>query len=252
MQVGPMIRPTISIFTLIGLVVLAAGAVLHVTAKEAHACSAPAPSLKRAFNDADSVFRGEVVSRDGLMIGVSDERKRGVARTLVQSGVKEDEVEIIASEDIVAFKVTEVWKGGLYETMYVRSTWEQINAPIPMPCPPSRGQYFIGGTYLVFVHEGQANVGLATATQPIIYYYDHSFLEDLGAGETPAPGTVGPIPERIETPVEKQTSIAESPDERSGGGCSLTTGYANGGINLSAIGLTTMLALLRFRRRFGR
>ncbi|MXY45909.1 MAG: hypothetical protein F4Y44_02775 [Chloroflexi bacterium] len=235
---------------------MAAGVVLHVTAKEAHACSAPAPApdLQRAFKNADSVFRGEVVSRDSLMIGVSDERKREVERIMWQSGAKGDEVEIIAAEDIVEFKVTEVWKGDLYETMYVRSTWEQINAPLPMPCPPSRVQYLIGHTYLVFVYGGEANVGWATVTRPITYYSDsgHRFLENLGAGETPAPGTVGPIPERIETPVEKQTSNAESPDERSGSGCGLTNGYTSGGVNLSAIGLTILLAWFWLRQRFRR
>ena len=60
-----MLRSVIAIVALFGLVVLTVGAVLNVTAKQAHACSAPAPPpLIEVLEGSDFAFVGEVISID--------------------------------------------------------------------------------------------------------------------------------------------------------------------------------------------
>lgn len=206
-----MMRLTIAIFALTGLLVVIVAAALHISAGQVHACSAPALPLEMLIEDAESVFRGQVISIDGMQI------KDGVF------------------EDIVEFRATEVWKGDPYETIYVKSIWEVRKGDYTQhPCPPSSHRYTIGARYLVFVHGGVANVGFATSTQHI--ESSTMYLEELGTGITPTLGTVSPVPVRIELPS----------DGRSIGGC----GFSAGSINLSAIGLTFLLALFWIRPRF--
>ena len=231
-------RPTIAIFALIGLLAVIVGTALHTLAGKAYACSAPAIPLEVRIENSDSIFSGRVVSIDSLIVN-SDKRQREVESFMARSGVDGD-VAVRSFEAIVEFRVTEVWKGELYETMYFRSAWEQIRTPIPMPCPPTFHSYVTGETYLVFARGGQANIGSSTTTR--LMESATSLLEELGTSKLPNPGTVGPIPERKGQPVKEQ----------SGGGCGLTPGYTHGNINLSAIGLTALLAWFWIRRRFRR
>ena len=211
-------RPATAIIALIGLVVLTAGAVLHVTDKQVHACSYPAIPLEKKIEDADFIFRGQVLSIDGLRI-------RG------------DEF-----EDIVEFKAIEVWKGEPYETMYVRSWWKLLTREdMQGPCPPTLfHRYTIGAEYLVFVNGGQANVGSGVTTQRI--ESASSILEKLGDGTSPKPSTVGPIPERKVQPVETQ----------SGGSCNLVPVNGSGSSDMSAVGLGVVLVWIWLRQRLRR
>lgn len=218
-------RLAITIGTAIGFLAVVTAVMLHVSHKQVNACSYPAIPFERVIEDADFIFRGQVLSIDSLRIS-SDE-----------------------FEDIVEFKAIEVWKGEPYETMYVRSSWKFLTREdLQGPCPPSSNhQYTIGFEYLVIVNGGQANVGSdrATATQNIASA--DLFIEELGVGETPVLGSVGPIPERKGQPF-KVPPVEVQP----GSGCGLTNGYASSSINLSGIGLTILLAWFWLRRRFGR
>ena len=233
-------RLAIGIGTAFGLLVVITVAVFHATAKQAQACSAPAIPLEVLIANSDSIFRGQVISIDSVIVN-SDEYQREVEAIMSHGGV-EGTIEVIAFEDIVEFRATEVWKGEPYETAYVRSTWERVNTPVPMPCPGNHF-YATNARYLVFARDGQANVGFTTATRKIDSGPLPNDLAGLGIGKTPIPGSVGPIPERKGQPVVY---------ERSGSGCSLTPGYALGSINLSVFGLAGMLAWFWIRQRFRR
>ena len=221
-------RPAIMIGAAVGLLVVVIAVVLHVSHKQVNACSYPAIPLERIIEDADFIFRGQVLSIDSLRIS-SDE-----------------------FEDIVEFKAIEVWKGEPYETMYVRSSWKFLTREdLQAPCPPSLNhQYTIGLEYLVIVKGGQANVGSDTVTQNIASA--DLYLEELGAGKPPTLGSVGPIPERKGQPFEVQPAEIQPVEVQPGSGCGLTNGNASGSINLSAIGLTVMLAWFWLRQRFRR
>ena len=215
-------RLAIGIGTAFGLLVVITVAVFHATAKQAQACSpAPPPPMIHVLEGADLAFVGEIISID-------------------RQSIKGDDYPTF--EDIVEFRTTEVWKGEPYETAYVRSTWEQVNTPMPMPCPGNHF-YATSARYLVFARDGQANVGFTTATRKIDSGPLPNDLAGLGIGKTPIPGSVGPIPERKGQPVVY---------ERSGSGCSLTPGYSLGSINLSVFGLAGMLAWFWIRQRFRR
>ena len=231
-------RRVIVIGAAIGLLAVIVGVALHVSARETHACSAPAIPLEVTIERSDSIFRGRVVSIDTQIVN-SDESQREVEAYVSRSGADGD-VRVNAYENIVEFKVTEVWKGELYETIYVRSTWESIKTPIPLPCPPSFHSYVADRPYVVFAKGGQANVGSATKTRRV--ESATLILRELGDGKPPIPGSIGPIPERQGQPVV----------ERPAGGCSLTPGYASGSINLSGIGLTVLLAWFWIHRRIRR
>ena len=93
----------------IALVALLVGVGFHVSANPARACSCPATSTERELERANAVFRGEAVSIDSQDI-VWD-RARGYAPP-------EDWV-----EDMVEFRATEIWKGELYETIFVKTNY---------------------------------------------------------------------------------------------------------------------------------
>lgn len=222
-------RLAIAISTTIGLFAAFIGAMLHISATQAHACSAPAPDLEREFESVDSVFWGLVESTDSLNIRGNE------------------------YEDIVKLKVLEVWKGEPYETIYIKSVWEKRTEDgREYPCPPSSRQYTTGWNYIVFARDGRADLRLSAASKSLYYYSSHPFLRELGRGEKPNLGTVGPIPERTEQPVEKHFSSSELQDERSIGGCNLGFSQEPNGLNLSIIGLAAMLAWFWIRGRFSR
>ena len=231
-------RLTIAIGAAIALLAVITVAILHISARVAHACSRPAIPLEVTISHSDSIFRGQVISIDRQIVD-SDEMQREIESIVVHGGGAGD-VQVTAYEDIIEFRVSEVWKGVLRETVYFRSTWEDIKTPHPLPCPRESQFYVKGASYLVFAGGGQANIGRSTATRRI--ESATLLLRELGAGKPPIPGLVGPIPERKGQPVTKQPR----------GGCGLTYGYSPGSVNLSAVGLTAMLGCLWLRRRVRR
>ena len=192
----------------------------HISAREAYACSYPAPPpMTQVLEGADLAFVGEVISIDRQEIKSDDYR---------------------TFEDIIEFRTSEVWKGEPYETMFVKRTW-LLTPPSPSSSCPPDPSFAKGARYIVFVWNGRTHLSVNSPTQQFSYTLEDE-IASLGAGKTPIPGSVSPIPERVGQPVEEQ----------SGGGCGLTPSYAVGSVNLSGIGLTAMLAWLWIRRRIRR
>ena len=89
------------------------GAGLHVLASSAHACvCAYDGSIEGEVERADAVFRGKVTSIDSQDIVDADARHKDWV------------------EDIVEFNVSEIWKGELHETIYVKSKWPRDYPPL--------------------------------------------------------------------------------------------------------------------------
>ncbi len=213
-------RPAIAIFTLIGLLAVIIGAVLHISVKRVHACSYPGPPpMKEVLKGADLAFVGKIISIDRQQIK-GDERP--------------------TFEEIIEFKTSVVWKGEPYETMFVRTTWFLPAKSGPSDCPPNP-TFAEGRRYIVFVRQGETHLSVNSSTQEFDYAPKDQ-IAALGVGEMPIPGSVSPTPEREGQPV----------DWWSRGGCGLTPSYALGNINLSAIGLTALLAWFWLRQRFRR
>ena len=209
-------RHVITISAAIGLLAVITVASLHISAREAHACSAPAPPpLIEVLEGSDFAFMGEVISIESQEIKGEDHR---------------------TFEDIIEFKTREVWKGEPYETIFVRAIWYLTPTPASN-CPPEP-RFANGINYIVFVWKGRTHLSGNSPTQRL-FYAPKDQIAALGTGEAPIPGSVSPIPEREGQPVV----------ERPAGGCGLTPGYASSGINLSGIGLTVLLAWFWIRRR---
>ena len=210
-------RPVITICIAVGLLVAIAGTLLHMSARQAYACSYPAPPpMVEVLEGSDLAFVGEVISID------RQEIKGEKYRTF---------------EEIIEFRTSVVWKGEPYETMFVRAIWHLPPASSSNCLPEPR--FGKGGRYIVFVLHGRTHLSRGGPTQN---FYDapEDQIASLGVGKTAIPGSVSPTPERE----------GQAVDWWSRGGCGLTPGYALGSINLSAIGLTLMLAWFWLRQRF--
>lgn len=128
---------------------------LHVSAPSAAACSCVEFSPAQAFERADSVFVGEVVSfniRSGLF---------------GQSSVDPSTVE---------FSVSEVWKGPRQETLTIRSVRSEASCGY---------EFQEGLRYLVYAREGQT--GLCDGTSLAFHASEH--LAALGDGWILEPAT---------------------------------------------------------------
>ena len=192
----------------VALAAFPVGAGLHLSAIPARACTCMFDdSIEEEVERVDAVFRGEVVSIDSQDIVV-------VANS--QSGRTEDKV-----EDMVEFRVSEVWKGERHETIYVKTRWSKDWEMWDNSCGSDGPAFRRGEEYLVFVYDDYTEISICTNTTLIDDYYGYGSeeLTELGDGERPIPGSVGPVPIRdsillpqvsVPTPTVEPTSTPES------------------------------------------
>lgn len=159
---------------------LVACAAMQVFASNASACSYPAESpVSIKMENSDQVFSGRVASiEEYRTTWFSDER-----------------------EAIVEFRVSEVWKGQAYERMFVK---QYRNIPSAFRtffefsyhgCDNGGGSFTERGRYLVFVRDGVAYVGnTGASSKPYESAVKDGDIAELGAGVTPEPGTISPMP----------------------------------------------------------
>ena len=188
---------------LLALTVLLVAAALHASTNQTHACSCvPPPSPQEALAKSEVVFAGKAVAVGGLPPG----------------GHNSDDPRI------VAFKVSTVWKGPSYETLFITTDINEASC----------GFTFIEGRdYIVYAWKG-VDVILCSRTG-----FTENAQEDfaaLGEGSVPEPGSSSPVPK-------------SRPDLVLPSGCNLPFVYVPGHIDLSAFGLIAPLAWLAWRRR---
>lgn len=152
------------------LAVLLASAVFLAVTRESHACSCGHPqSAGEALEASSHVFVGEVVA-------------------LLDSRYENNSM---FPSEIYEFKVTNVLKGPLYETVYLS---------VGGPCGAS---FVVGLTYLVYTPAGYCSKTSLLSTA----YQD--FFE-LGPGRPPEPGTSEGIPSRLDELRRLDERIAET------------------------------------------
>ena len=157
---------------------LVACAAMQAFASDASACSYPSElPLSAKLEQSDQVFSGRVASIDDYKTTwFSNDR-----------------------EAIVEFSVGKVWKGQAYERMFVKQ-----HRIIPDSSFPARistcndggePSFNEGWRYLVFAQEGVTSLG---GVVPFSKSYGSAEkdgdIAELGAGVTPEPGTISPMP----------------------------------------------------------
>ena len=187
---------------LLALTVLLVAAALHASTDQAHACSCvPPPPPQQALAKSEAVFAGKVVAVSGLPPG-------GYNST---------------DPRVIAFKVSTVWKGPSYETLFITTPLSEASC----------GFTFVEGEeYIVYAWKG-IDILLCSRTK-LIGQADEDFAA-LGAGSTPEAGSNSPVPK-------------SRPDLVPPSGCELPFGYVRGHIDLSAFGIIAPLAWLAWRR----
>ena len=189
--------------TLLALTVLLVAAAIHASTDQTHACSCvPPPSPQEALAKSEAVFAGKVVAVSGLPPG-------GYNST---------------DPRVVAFKVSAVWKGPSYETMFITT---------PLSGASCGFDFIEGKSYIVYAWNG-VDVLLCSRTKLSDNARDD--FATLGEGSSPEPGSSSPVPK-------------SRPDLVPPSGCELPFGYVRGHIDLSAFGLIAPLAWLAWRRR---
>ncbi len=184
-------RALLRITTLITLIAFLVVADLHLSPNPAHACACLETSTKEELRRADAVFRGKVISID----------RRNIEKDDGRGGPW------YVGEDIVEFSASQIWKGEPYETIYVKSIWNRR-----MTSCGGGGPFFTDrdgyNEYLVFVYDDRAHTGLCALSAHVDHAQEE--LAELGDGERPIPGSVGPIPIRdsdISPTISVQTRV---------------------------------------------
>ena len=140
---------------------------LHLDTSHIHACSCPLPPPPlEALARADAVFSGQVVS-------MKEPRGRWVSST--------DPI-------TVEFKVNAVWKGDIYETMFIKTAWSSASCGF---------EFVLDEQYIVYAREGWASLcsrtnGVDRASE------DFTALDE---GVAPVPGSNGEGPLFSEEPL---------------------------------------------------
>ena len=138
-------------------------------AGQAHACSCGPPvSPPIALEMASAVFTGRIVS---IQLNPDD-----------------------PYEHVVEFKVNAVWKGSIYETMYVTTYLTGASC--------GYAHFEVDGEYIVYAGDRYRHgnrdgysVGFCLRTGPLVRAT--ADLEELGEGRAPEPGTIASLPEDL-------------------------------------------------------
>ena len=174
------------------------------------ACSCGYSPLSEALADSSSVSAGRAIARS------------------------EFETSSGWSAFIVEFEVITVWKGPLYETMYLATNKSEDGCGF---------RFRLGVEYIVYSYNGWT--GLCTRTAIIEMVRED--LAELGEGRSPQPGTKGPIPGTPEFPPQQSPEI-EWVDPASGG-CSLSTRPGSATTDAAWLGIMAGLVWFGVRRR---
>ena len=187
----------------LSLTALLVGVALYASTDQAHACSCvPPPPPQEALAKSEAVFAGRAVAVGGLPPG----------------GFNSDDPRVIA------FKVSAVWKGPSYETMFITT---------PLSGASCGFDFIEGKSYIVYAWNG-VDVLLCSRTKLSDNARDD--FATLAEGSSPEPGSSSPVPK-------------SRPDLVPPSGCNLPFVYVPGHIDLSAFGLIAPLAWLAWRRR---
>ena len=189
-----MLRVAISLSLTVPLV----AAAIHASADQAHACSCPSFPLEFKLEHSDAVFAGEVILiRERRIIDTTDYAK--------VYGFEDVELPVDQVEDIVKFRVNEIWKGESYETVFIKIKWSNpVDHDYMLPCgydPP----FHEGWRYLLFAAGGQTSLGICSWSDDLDSYQSQEIVAELGVGKKPIPGSVGPMSERVGEPVPTPT-----------------------------------------------
>ena len=207
-----------------------------------HACKCGwYPSAAEAYEEAVSVFRGEIV--EIAKIQTSLERPNMVYRA--------------------EFRVNTVWKGRIYETMFVNTSTDFCgDAEFSMDV----------GEYVIYAYEHLDSLWIdfcSRKTSAVNYMFSED-LVFLGKGVTPKPGSVAPAwkhalptppplptPAPLPTPKPAATLVAAptiSPEYQSptGGGCNPIARTVATPIDVWPLTLVGGIAWIRFHRRRSR
>lgn len=157
---------------------LIVGAAFHVFTTAASACSCLSLTPEEELEHADAVFLGELVSIK--RIGQFPRNSEDLYTVFV---------------DVLEFKASEIWKGHLYETIYLHTyptAWDE-NANWGGTC--AGGYLFWGGEgerFVVFVSDGSVSLSLCGSSEHESQALNHFAV--YGKGMPPEPGSVGPMP----------------------------------------------------------
>jgi len=195
-----------NLFVPMGIIVFLSGAWFFINTGQSHACSCPTPGPpSQELAESEVVFVGEVV------------------RTIHFQPPPNSLTDPIAIE----FAVNTVWKGPLYETMFIA---------------PSRGtscefRFVDGEKYIVYSpsKETTPEVNLCSRTRLVAEAQDD--LKELGRGHPPEPGTSAPTPK----PPDRSLPIV--------GGCGLSPYPDSDPMDLSGLGIMLGLVWFGARRR---
>ena len=155
----------------LGLILSLSALWFFANVEQSHACSCAYPgSPTEAMADSTSVFAGRAVDRGEF------ETSNGW------------------SAFIVEFEVATVWKGPLYETMYLATNKSEDGCGY---------RFRLGEVYVIYTYDGWT--GLCARNQPLRQATED--LNELGRGRNPISGAKGPIPGTPEFPPQQSPDI---------------------------------------------
>ena len=147
---------------------------------QASACDCAYMSPSEALASSTAVFAGRVIRDEEI------------------EAPNADETSMAWIYGIVALEVTAVWKGPLYETMYV-TTKDDFDCGFGF----IQGYPGYGKEFLVYAYDGY--VSLCSRTR--LLDDAQKDLDQLGEGRKPLPGTKGPLPGTPEFPPQQSSDI---------------------------------------------
>ena len=162
----------------LALAALIVGAAFHAFTPTASACMCPSLTPEEELEQADTVFLGELVS----------------IRRIGQFPRDSDDL-FTQLLDVLEFKVSEIWKGHPYETMYVHTYPRDWDENIHLGGTCEGGYLFWGGEgerFIVFVSDDRVDLGLCGSSEH--GSQARNYFAVYGVGRPPEPGSVGPIP----------------------------------------------------------
>lgn len=158
----------------LALIVLIAASMVFTDVREAQACVCSRSAPPKDLDYFAMVFAGRVVDkRTFFNPNASIFSHIGKARH--------------SAETVHTFLVSKIWKGPLYEFVYVREERTQTS------CPDR--SFALGEEYLIYAEPPKLTVSYCSASIPLASAQKNLAL--LGPGEPPEAGTVAPRPESL-------------------------------------------------------
>ena len=162
----------------LALAALIVGAAFHAFTPTASACMCPSLTPEEELEQADTVFLGELVS----------------IRRIGQFPRDSDDL-FTQLLDVLEFKVSEIWKGHPYETMYVHTYPRDWDENIYLGGTCEGGYLFWGGEgerFIVFVSDDRVDLSLCGSSEH--GSQARNYFAVYGKGRAPEPESVAPMP----------------------------------------------------------